>query len=235
MRNYFTFGTVTSSTYKCYISGSGTYNAPEREYELIDVPGRDGALVGLEKRFMNVNVTYPAFIFNNFDTNMAGLRSALLSQIGYQELSDTYHADEFRKALFTGDIEVDVDHLRAGEFELTFNCKPQRYLVSGKTKTTITSASGSLNNPTMFDSKPLITVFGYGDMFVNGHKITIANVYDSVSIDSEMGDCYSGAYNANHAVTFATNNFPVLEPGNNSFTRGANITKIEITPHWWRV
>lgn len=235
MRNYLTFGSISTSSYGCYISGGGTFNAPEREYELIDVPGRDGALVGLEKRFMNVDVKYPAFIASNFDTNIANLRSALLSQVGYQKLTDTYHTDEFRKALFTGDIEVDVDHLRAGQFDLVFNCKPQRFLNSGETKTTITSANGSITNPTLFNSQPLITVFGYGDLYVNSQKITIENVYDSVSIDSEMVDCYSGAYNANHAVTFQGNEFPVLVPGANATTKANTITKIEITPRWWRV
>ena len=235
MRNYLTFGGVSTSTYHCFISGGGTFNAPEREYELIDVPGRNGALIGLEKRFMNVDVTYPAFIVTDFNANMAGLRSALLSKVGYQRLTDTYHTDEFRKALFTGDIEVDVDHLKRGEFELTFNCKPQRFLTSGETKTTITSANGSISNPTEFDSQPLITVFGYGILYIGSQKITIANVYDSVTIDSEMGDCYSGAYNANHAVTFQDTDFPVLVPGTNSTQKANTITKIEITPRWWRV
>ena len=236
MRNTFTFGGISSSSYSCYISGGGTFNSPEREYELIDVPGRNGSLVGLEKRFMNVDVTYPAFIPTNFKSNMASLRSALLSKVGYQKLTDTYHTDEYRKALFTGDIEVDViPQLTAGQFNLTFNCKPQRYLTSGETKTTITSANGSISNPTEFDSQPLITVYGYGILYIGSQKITIANVYDSVSIDSEMGDCYSGSYNANHAVTFQDNDFPVLVPGTNSTQKANTITKIEITPRWWRV
>lgn len=235
MRNYLTFGSISTSSYHCFISGSGTFDAPEREYELIDVPGRDGALVGLEHRFQNIDVTYPAFIVTNFNTNMASLRSALLSQIGYQKLSDTYHTDEFRKALFTGEIKVDADHLRAGQFDLVFNCKPQRYLTSGETKTTIVSTNGSITNPTLFPSLPLITVTGYGDLYINSQKITIANVYASVTIDSEMGDCYSGVNNANHAVTFQGNEFPTLVAGANATQMANTITKLEITPRWWRV
>lgn len=235
MRNYLTFGGVSTSSYGCYISGGGTFNSPTREYEMIDIPGRNGALIGLEKRMGNIDVTYPAFIVSSFKTNLENLRSALIAKTGYQELTDTYHTDEYRLACFPGDIDVDVDHLRAGQFDLVFNCKPQRFLTSGKTKTTITSASGSITNPTLFDSKPLITVTGYGELWIGSQKITIDNVYPSVTIDSEMGDCYYQSNNANAQVTFQQNDFPVLVPGANATTKANTITTIEITPRWWRV
>ena len=235
MRNYFTFGGIDSRTYGVYISGDGVFDSPERQYEYINVPGRNGALIGLEKRMNNVSLTYPAFIYESFDTNLSGLKAALLSKIGYQELSDSYHTDEFRLAAFDGDMKVNPDHLRAGKFDLTFNCKPQRFLNSGKTKTTITATGTKINNPTLFDSQPEITVTGYGTLYIGTQGIEIANVWTSVVIDSELADCYSGVNNANGQVTFSTNDFPVLKPGDNNITFDNTITKVEIVPRWWRV
>ena len=236
MLNTFTFGTVVSSTYGVYISGSGIFNAPARDYEHIEIPGRSGDLVLNKQRLRNIDLVYPAFIMASLDSNISGLESALLSKIGYQRLTDTYNTDEFRLATFEGPITVKpIKKLTAGEFEILFKCKPQRFLTSGESTTTITSSSGSISNPTNFDSKPLIKVTGYGTVTVAGVTITIANQFASVTIDSELGDCYSGSNNANPYVSFSGNQFPVLKPGSNSISRTGNVTKIEITPRWWKL
>ena len=77
MRNYLTFGSINSSTYGVYISGSGVFNVPERQYDFISVPGRNGDLIGNEKRMANIELTYPAFMYSSFTTNMRGFFSAL--------------------------------------------------------------------------------------------------------------------------------------------------------------
>jgi phage-related protein len=235
MRNYFIFGDVDSRDYGVYINGTGTFDAPTRAYEAIEVPGRDGALLGLEHRFENIELTYPAFVYDAFSNNMTNLRSALLSKIGYQELTDTYHPDEFRKAVYKGGLSADVvpgNH--AGQFDLVFECMPQRWLISGSTAVEMTSAS-TLNNPTEFDSMPLIRAYGSGTIGINGMTVTIAshsNPY--IDIDCEMMDCFYNAVNCNSLVSFSGNDFPTLRPGTNNFTL-SGVTKIVVTPRWWRV
>ena len=235
MRNYFTFAGHDSRDYGVYISGSGTFDAPQRVYEMISVPGRNGDLVGAERRLENIEVTYPAFVYADFKQNMAALKGMLLSQIGYQRLEDTYHPDEFRLALYSGGMTVEpTGRNDAGQFDLTFTCKPQRYLKSGETVITVASG-GSVSNPTDFESQPLIKVTGYGQLQIGTTTITIASGFSAVTIDSEMMDCYSGTQSANSKVTFSGNNFPTLKPGSNGVVYGSGITKVEITPRWWRV
>ena len=94
MRNYFTFGDVDSRSFGVYISGSNVFGSPEREYNMVEVPGRNGSVILSASRFPNIEVTYPAFIFRNFKTNLVGLRSALQSVTTYQKLTDTYNTDE---------------------------------------------------------------------------------------------------------------------------------------------
>lgn len=235
MRNYFTFAGHDSRDYGVYISGHGTFDAPTRVYELISVPGRSGDLVGAERRLENIELTYPAFVYSDFKNKMAALRGMLLSQIGYQRLEDTYHPDEFRKALYSGGLTVETNGRNdAGEFDLTFICKPQRYLKSGETAQTIASG-GSITNPTDFESQPLIVVTGAGQLQIGQTTLTIASGFSSVTIDCEMMDCYSGTQSANDKVTFSGNNFPVLKPGSNGVVFGSGITNVQITPRWWRV
>lgn len=235
MRNYFTFNGVDSRSFGVYISGSGTFSAPRREYNMVPIPGRNGDLVGNEKRFENLELTYPAFIYVNFKQNIRDFRNYLLSLVGYQRLIDSYHPDEFRMALYEGEFEPDVESKNdAGKFDIVFNCKPQRFLLSGEQVTTLT-ADGTITNPTRFNSQPLLRVYGTGTLGVNGDFIRIYQALDYTDIDCEMMDCFRGSVNKNRVVSFTNYNFPVLEPGTNYFSLGTGITKVEITPRWWRL
>lgn len=235
MRNYFVFNGINCSDFGVYISGQGTYNSPTRAYESISVPGRNGDILASEKRFENVDLEYPAFISEDFDRNITGFREAMLASEGYCRLEDTYHPEEYRLAYFRGDIVPNVRTRNdAGEFTILFNCKPQRFLKLGEVEQEI-SSGGSIINPTLFNAKPLIKVTGYGQLTINSDTITIANTYTYVYIDSEIMDCYYGTTNANGAVTFTSNDFPELIPGENDITFDNTITGLEITPRWWRV
>lgn len=235
MRNYFYLNNVDSRNYGVYLSGQGTFSAPRRAYNMIPVPGRNGDIVGTEKRFENLQLTYPAFIYTNFDTNLRNFRNFLLSLFGYVKLQDSYHADEFRKVIFEGPFEPTVEKRNdAGSFDIVFNCRPQRYLTSGEAVTTMT-ADGSISNPTLFDSQPLLRVYGTGILGIGSQSVTITQADVYTDIDCEMMDCFKGTSNKNPYVQFTDHNFPVLKPGTNNFSLGTGITKVEITPRWWRV
>lgn len=235
MRNSFTLNGVSSTTYGVYISGQGTFNAPARDYNIIPVPGRNGDLVGPEKRFQNGTLIYPAFIYSNFKTNIEGFRNFLLSLVGYHDLIDTYHPNEIRKVLFKGPFDAEVESKNdAGKFNIEFVCKPQRYLASGNTVTTLT-ANGSITNPTKFASQPLLRVYGAGALGIGSQTVTITQADVYTDIDCEMMDCFKGTTNKNPYVQFTDHNFPVFEPGVNNISLGTGITKVEITPRWWTV
>lgn len=236
MRNYFTFGQYDSQDFGIYISGSGIFDSPKRIYKTYTVPGRNGDLIGKSDRLENVKLTYPAFSYANFDQNIAALRSALLSTDGYARLWDSYHPDEFRMGYYAGPLTVKArDQLDAGEYDLVFDCKPQRFLITGETAQTYTS-SGTITNPTKFPSKPLIRVYGYGTLTIGSDVITIASTGNSYTdIDSEIMDCFYNTANVNSYVTFQSNDFPELRPGDTGIAIAGSITSVEITPRWYIV
>lgn len=132
-----TYNGVDLSTFGLYVSGNKTFDAPERDVDKVEVPGRSGDLIFDNGRFKNVELHYEyCFIASNtsdFDTNFSNLKNFLLSDPGYHRLEDTYHPDEYRMAAFLGPIEVSMDaSLEIGTFDLVFDCKPQRYLKSGE-------------------------------------------------------------------------------------------------------
>lgn len=235
MRNWFTFGGLDSRDFGIYISGQGTFNAPEKDYESITVPGRDGDLLGIEKRLTNVGLSYPAFIYADFARQIAAMKSAFLALDGYQPLIDSYHPDEIRMAVFRGDMKVSATQKNdAGQFTLDFECKPQRYLVPGQALVEVTSGA-TLSNPTNQTARPLIRVTGTGTVTVGSLVITIAahsNAY--IDIDSDIMDCYCGSTNCNSYVSFQGYKFPTLPAGDTGITFSGP-TKVEIAPRWWRV
>lgn len=140
--NSLVFGGVNSADYGIYITGEGVFNAPKRAVNMVAVPGRNGSIAIDQGHWENVEVTYPAGTFgmdeSEFAKALSNFRNAIVSQIGYQRLTDTYHPDEYRMALYSEGLEVEpTTYNKAGEFELKFNCKPQRWLTSGEVPVTI--------------------------------------------------------------------------------------------------
>lgn len=231
-RNYINFDNTDLRNYGLYISGSNVFNAPERAYDVITIPGRNGALLGSERRLDNIEVSYPAFIYSDLKNNIAGLRSFLLSRVGYKRLIDTYHPSEYRLGYYAGGLDAEMTaKLDAGQFDLTFNCKPQRFLLSGDTPVTLT-ASGTVTNPTLFDAQPLIRVYGTGSITVNGVTITISEADGYTDIDCELMEAYKGSVLKNYAISLDSTDFPVLSSGNNTITLNG-VTSATITPRWW--
>ena len=233
MIGYFVFGNRSSRDYALYISGDGTYDAPERDYDEIEIPGRSGNLILDNHRYKNITVKYDAFIKDDFDVNFAGFRSYLLSCTGYKRLEDTYHPDEYRMALYKGPLQPDVGaFLREGSFTVEFNCKPQRFLKSGEKIHSFTE-DGSLLNPTDFSSRPVIRVYGAGTFSIAGQIVTVAvHPYEYIDVDCEMMDAYYESNNANGYVRVWDTDFPVLYAGKNAVTVG-ECKKIQIIPRWW--
>lgn len=136
--NSFTFGDVNSEDYGVYISGDSVYDSPARSVDLVQVPGRNGALALDNGYYENIEVTYPAGSFGTsqeeWREKMRGIRNALAAQRGYQKLIDTYHPEHYRLGMFLAGISASpVQYNRAGQFPIRFNCKPQRFLKSGDT------------------------------------------------------------------------------------------------------
>lgn len=174
----FTFDGETSTDYGVQILGEGVFNAPEREVEMINIPGRNGAFALDKGRFENIDVKYPANIIadstEDFAEAVSDLRNFLCSRKGYCRLTDDYHPDEYRMAVYREGLEVDERVLRAGDFDIVFDCMPQRYLTSGEEAVTVADGQ-TVTNPTLFASSPMLEVTGYGNINVNGYAIERKN------------------------------------------------------------
>ena len=172
----FTFGGTSSSTYSMFITEAATYNVPERAVEMVSIPGRNGAFAHDLGRFENVEVKYHVVVHKdtnaNFQTELSSVRNWLASKVGYQRLTDDYNSNVYRMAVYKSGLETSETFVNGAEFDIVFDCKPQRWLTSGETATAVASG-GTITNPTLFDAKPQLQVKGYGTIEIGGAEIDV--------------------------------------------------------------
>lgn len=213
---------------------------PKRKIEKVSVPGRNGDLIFSQDAFENVEQEYDiAISANTLDLMSTSIRVGqwLLSPKGYCELEDSYDPEIYRMAYYSGSSDI-VNILNlAGTANITFDCKPQRFLKAYKNRwVTFNEETNEYINPTKFISLPLIRILGSGrcDANVGGYDISVSNVNGYVDIDCELMDCFCGNINMNGNTTLGSlDAFPKLQAGKNnvSFSRGT--TAIKIQPRWW--
>lgn len=234
---------VDLATFGVYITGTGTYGAPSRKLDTSDIPGRNGAILGIDKSYSNLNVTYPCFVYASLESNLAALRAFLLSRNGYVKIEDDYHTGEYRMGIYEGPFNPTIQRKGdAGSFNLVFNCMPQRFLDSGDVPITGLRSGGTITNPTLFPSLPVINIVnGYSSCTITANGVSMTIAYGSIQffsavIDCETMECYDPATGTsyNDKLTSTDFRFIVLEPGENIITAnvGAN-GDVTFIPRWW--
>ena len=227
--NTFTFGGVTSSDFGIYVSGEGLFNAPKRSAEVVSIPGRNGNFIVDKGSFENIEVTYRVFNqeknLDDFRTKLANLRSALASKVGYQRLTDTFHPAEYRMGAFIDGVEVKpVMYNTASEFELKFNCKPQRFLTSGETAVSVTSGD-TVTNPTQFDARPLLQVWGYGAITIGGKQVKIVDgAYGDIPLSEPQKITPSVVFGLTGYDFVYLDNYSLLNAGDGVLVDGESIS-----------
>lgn len=235
MMHFLEFAGKSSQDFNIRISGEGTYNRPERNYEEYEVKGRNGKLLIDEGSFKNITITYPAYAIQDMPERVKNFANYMSKFAGYQRLEDTYAPDIFRLAQYVGGLEVESSGYmnRSGQFDISFNCKPQRFLKSGEIAVRFDSA-GNIWNRTDFDSQPFIRVYitGSGTVGVGDYLITLTDITDYVDLDCELMDAYKGTTNYNPNVSFNADSFKIPS-GVSGVTFTGDVTAVEITPRYF--
>lgn len=122
-----------SSTLGVHVSGKGTYNAAELDISSHVVPGRNGEILISNGRYKNIEVTYPAFAPSDFETRVQAVRNWMRSAEGYRRIEDNYDPEHFRMGIAKKVLTFNTSQLNRGaNFQMVFDCKPQRFLKSGE-------------------------------------------------------------------------------------------------------
>ena len=237
LRNYFIFDGVPSTDFNLFINGNKTFSGATADLTLEPIPGRSGDMVRFNNRYNNVEVSYSSWIAEDMRIHLRSLRSFLLSRNGYRMLEDTYHPDEFRLAVFSGGLDVDASFENTfASFDIVFSCKPQRFLKSGEEQLTFVDSETTIYNPTYFDSKPMIRVYGNGTLTVGSKTLTVSNNENTyLDLDCEIMDAYTGYTNRNADIATSDNDFFTIPPGRINIEKTSGISLVTIKPRWFEM
>ncbi len=246
MKHEFIYNGMISSDYGLAVSGEDTWKRPQPDITRISVPGRNGDLIQLGNRYQNVDITYHCGIVRNLKKNFDAFNAALLSDVGYHRLEDTYHPECYRMGVFESALDPDVKERAVhGEVDITFNCKPQMFLKSGEIEVGF-NYDDKIYNPTPYTAYPLVrfsaaSANGYISVMINGRSIRSSGVGDgnmeNTIVDCETQDIYGLADrdNRNSLFSLYTGELFELSPGWNKIYCYGIAGKLYITPRWWTV
>lgn len=89
-------------------------------------------------------------------------------------------------------------------------------------------------NPTAFESRPYIKLYGNGTVVImiqpQGCGMMISNLDEYIEIDSELMNCFKDTILKNDKVKGTE--FPVLKPGVCTINCTGDVTRIEVIPRW---
>ena len=229
------FNGTSSQDLHALVQTAPEYEFPEKDYSVTHVEGRNGDIVIDTGSWQNVPRTYNLAI-DTRKISYAEVASKLVqwlhSASGYARLEDSYEPDFYRMAIYKDSGSISNIYSKAGQIEISFDCKPQRYLKNGEVSDLFTSNT-EYRNPTDFPSKPKIVIHGSGSgtVKIGAYEITIFNILDGMTVDCEIQDTYKNDINCNSRVSIAE--YPKIIAGNNTISMSGGVTSIEITPRWW--
>lgn len=137
---------------------------------------------------------------------------------------------------YNAQIIDSIDYNRLINFKkaiVKFYVQPYKFLLneSSYILEIATETSLSVLNKGLEKSKPIITLYGTGEIeiLINGNSIFSVNMGtdEYITIDSEKEEAYKGAVLKNRQML---GSFPKLNPGTNVISWVGNLTKIEVAP-----
>lgn len=231
MMRYFIFNDVDSTVYNTYIASSNIFDSAQEDIDVVKIPGSNRVVYLSNGNFKPFIVKMKCYIPREMQSNVDELKQFLQSQQKICKLVDSLDTSVFRLARFTTGFSLDASDKQGAAFSLEFNARAEKFLTSGEEEITF-AANGSITNPTLFPSKPLIRVYGNGTISIGEYSIITNNIEDYVDIDCDSQQAYFEETNMNLNVQI--DQFPMLVSGENTITLDS-VSKIDIIPRWWKL
>lgn len=228
MEDYFIINNNCSLDFGIVVKELPSITIPKKRVEEVTVLGRDGVLTvsddtyyPIDKQckmyyngdnadelvtlFQDGNITFSNFSDRKYDMK-------IISEIPFEKL---FKNDEY------GEWH---------EFTVTFRCQPFGYCIDNE-EIIIIDKDTSVYNYATYYSKPIISVFGSGDIniLIDEQQVTLKDVEDHITVDSVKMRTYKDLEIQNEKKI---GNFPILKPGQNNINWDGNITKIVIVPNF---
>ena len=229
-----TFGGVVVPA---YVASAPKIVKPARKMNVVKIAGTNREFVEMEYAWETYDQTYTLFVGDGTEdcTEEALINIAkVLYKDGWQTLVDDYDDEHYRLAYYQGGLDAENRYTRLAKFDVTFRCRPERFLNSGDTPVSCPSGE-AITNPTTYNAKPLIKITGSGSgtLTVGETTMSFTDIVDYLYIDCDKMDVYR--LPTENRNSLMTGEFPVLVSGDNIISFTGGITACEITPKWWEI
>lgn len=227
-------------------------SAPEPRVTTESVPGRNGDVHIFDGSYKNRTAylrgcLYEGFVKGAFDV----FNEWLFAKPGYLRLETADDPGHFMMARVANGSSVLTRANKVAPVDVKFDCKPQRFLVSGENSSNVYKTDPNptlLLNITKYASKPLLKInytvtTGNGQILFensNGSQtiyvstLKLANYGQSIYYDSEIDTVYNNyGGGTSYDDVFRYSADIVLTPGENLIAVAGDIDSVEITPRWW--
>ena len=198
--------------------------SPKRRDEAIVISGRHGNLTATDGTF-ETYILQAEFILKD----ISKIDKICSHFKGEGDLIFSDNLNRRYKARVNNQIEFSRVIRSLKRFAVEFEVQPFMY-EAVPSILTLTEPTSVLNTGT-FESEPIITVYGQGNITLtfNNSNIILNNIEEKITINSEILNAYDGNLSLNNKMS---GDFPILKLGENNISWTGSVTKLEITPNW---
>ena len=199
------------------------------------IPGRNGDLIFETGSYKNRSGSVSCFCLQeDVETAVSAAGRFLMRKKGYRRLETSDDPNHYWMARVENSPQMEMRIRVLAPFDISFDCKPQRFLKSGENKTSFT-ASGSISNQYGQTALPLITLYGNGTgtLTIGDCVVEIKSLSGVLRLDSDTQNAYNDNGNQNMKINAPI--FPTLRDGENKIGFGGGIERVEIVPRWWEL
>lgn len=245
-RGQFKINGLDSEEFNTYITERPKRQASSRVVELKERPGNDSVVFD-HAYYKNTTQTIKCYAKASDFERVPYLEQEITAWLDMGRYSDfeVYHDPHYIYQAIVTSAPAFTGTRKTGlmvPFSFDISLRPfkhsrtgRRWIKAGKAQ--LTTKKIELVNVEKYPSKPVISLYGFGDIsiFINDEEYQLKNHGGSIVIDSQLEESYritNGRYVSLDEKT-AFKDFPVLPAGKMTVSWTGDVTIFEIQPRWW--
>ena len=199
------------------------------------IPGRNGDLIFETGSYKNRSGSASCFCLQeDVEGAVSSAGRFLMRKKGYRRLETSNDPNHYWMARVENSPQMEMRIRVLAPFDISFDCKPQRFVKSGENAVVFT-ANGSLSNQYGQTALPLITLYGQGagTLTIGSCVVEVIGLDEVLYLDSDTQNAYNNNGNQNMNINAPT--FPTLPDGETQIAFSGGIERVEIVPRWWEL
>ena len=218
-----------------YLQKSIVFSGAVPNVESKTIPGRNGDLIFETGSYKNRSGSASCFCLQkDVEGAISSAGRFLMGKNGYRRLETSDDPDHYWMARVGNSPQIAMRLRALAPFDISFDCKPQRFVKSGE-NTIVFTANGTLYNQYGQIALPLIALYGQGagTLTMGSCVVEVEELDEVLFLDSDTQNAYNDNGNQNMSINAPT--FPTLPDGETQIAFSGGIERVEIVPRWWEL